>query len=113
MARRAARPCKTAGCPGLTRNGVYCADCASQHGNAYDRERGSAAARGYGHRWRKLRLMYLRENPLCVGCGAAASEVDHIVARAAGGGDDWENLQSFCKSCHSAKTRREQRGGGV
>ncbi len=110
--RRSLRPCRTKGCRGLVREGRYCEACRGQERDAYDQARGSAAARGYGHRWRKLRLMYLRAHPLCVVCGDAASEVDHIHPRAAGGSDDWDNLQALCKSCHSRKTRREQGGGG-
>jgi len=53
--------------------------------------------------------MFLRANPLCVECQAtgrteAATDVDHIVARRNGGGDDWDNLQSLCHSHHSKKT---------
>lgn len=76
---------------------------------AYDQERGTAAQRGYDRRWRRLRLMYLREHPLCVECLAAgrtvaATDVDHIVAKRDGGSDDYTNLQALCHSCHSKKT---------
>lgn len=73
-----------------------------------DGHRPSAAAQGYGHRWRKLRLLILREQPICASCQhAAATEVDHIKAKAKGGGDERENLIGYCKPCHSAKTYRE------
>jgi 5-methylcytosine-specific restriction protein A len=75
----------------------------------YDQQRGSAAARGYGYRWRIYRRWFLRRNPLC-SCGQAATDVDHI--KAVSGPDDplfWEpsNHQPLCHPCHSAKTRRE------
>jgi len=78
----------------------------------YDRLRGSAASRGYGHRWRKVRTAFLAQHPACVepGCGQPATDVDHIKAHR---GDqklmwDWNNLQSLCHAHHSAKTARGQ-----
>jgi 5-methylcytosine-specific restriction enzyme A len=49
-----------------------------------DRQRPSAARRGYGPRWRRARAAYLARHPLCVPCEAAgrlvaATIVDHIV----------------------------------
>ncbi len=75
----------------------------------YDVQRGSAASRGYGHNWRKLAMMVLNRDPICVkqGCNSEATEVDHIVPRRQGGEDSMENLQGLCKACHSHKTRRE------
>lgn len=55
--------------------------------------------------WASLRLATLRrDHYLCQGCGAPATEVDHVIP-----GDDHslENLQSLCTPCHAAKTRRE------
>lgn len=81
-----------------------------------DARRGTAASRGYGGRWQRLRLMFLRANPLCAHCleagrVSAATDVDHVLARRNGGTDDWDNLQPLCHSCHSRKTARENRGG--
>lgn len=104
VAQRPLRPCRTPGCPHLTRQGAYCSHCAA-HAEADDRaRRGSAAQRGYGYRWRKLRDMQLAREPLCASCGAPASEVDHITPKARGGRDTRANLQSLCKTCHSRKT---------
>ena len=77
-------------------------------------DRGSAASRGYGYRWRKVRIEYLRANPLCVRClevgiTEPATQVDHIIALAKGGPDALGNYQSLCGSCHSSKTAREDR----
>lgn len=113
MPRRAPTTCKRPGCPGLVRNGV-CNACgplhvASQH--TIDERRGTAAQRGYGGRWQRVRAMYLRNHPVCVACEregrtTPATDVDHIVPRRRGGSDDESNLQALCHSCHSAKTGR-------
>ncbi len=71
--------------------------------------RESAAKRGYGHAWRILRTFKLNRSPMCEhpGCIEAATDVDHIVAKARGGTDALENLQALCHSHHSQKTARE------
>ena len=83
-----------------------------QPARAYDRRRGKTAARGYDGTWRKLRLMVLREQPLCA-CGRVATEVDHIIpiAKAPELRLEMSNLQAMCKSCHSRKTNAEDGGG--
>lgn len=83
-----------------------------------DADRGSAHARGYGRRWRRLRDSFLIRHPVC-GCGYLATEVDHKTPKADGGSDDWTNLQALCRACHVRKTaaetvrRREAAGAGV
>lgn len=53
---------------------------------------------------------FLRDHPWCAaGCGRPADHVDHVAPHR---GDEelfWDisNLQSLCRSCHSAKTMRE------
>lgn len=80
--------------------------------------RGGSAKRGYDATWQRLRLMYLRDNPLCVECErqgeiVAATDVDHITPIASGGERlDESNLQSLCRSCHSRKTVTEDGGFG-
>lgn len=64
-------------------------------------------------RWRRSRVAFLNENPLCVLCGVLADVVDHIIPHR---GDidlfyDPENWQPMCKSCHdSLKAQIESRG---
>ena len=75
---------------------------------------GGSAPRGYGARWRKLRVMILAREPYCQadGCNEWATEVDHIVPLRDGGTDRVDNLQGLCKSCHSRKTATEDGGWG-
>jgi 5-methylcytosine-specific restriction enzyme A len=85
---------------------------------ALDRERPSAARRGYGPRWRHARPAYLARHPLCVPCGEAgrlvpAKVVDHIVLHRGNQKLFWDeaNWAAMCKPCHDAKTAREGRWG--
>lgn len=64
-------------------------------------------------RWVKLRVQYLRHNPLCCYCQkrgviTPAVIVDH-VKEIADGGEIWdiENLQGLCAACHNTKTGEE------
>lgn len=73
---------------------------------AYDGKRGTSAQRGYDARWERIRLMKLRENPLCEICDGngiitEATEVHHIVP-IGDGGEIYaiRNLMSLCHSCH-------------
>ncbi len=75
-------------------------------------ERKSAAARGYGGRWRKERASYLALNPWCAmrgaGCTLIATLVDHKTPHR---GDmvlfwDVNNWQSLCSHCHSSHKQR-------
>lgn len=115
MPERARRMCGQPGCwelaaPGGSRCAVH----------AQRETRPTSSSRGYGTQWRRARAKFLAANPVC--CDPyrlhperviAATDVDHIVPRRAGGGDVAENLQALCHSCHSHKTQREQRGMAV
>jgi 5-methylcytosine-specific restriction protein A len=69
------------------------------YGAAYQRSREQAMSRD---RWRcQLRLP---------GCQGAASECDHVVSVADGGGDDLANLRAVCVPCHRRRTAGQ--GGG-
>jgi 5-methylcytosine-specific restriction protein A len=83
-----------------------------------DRQRPSAARRGYGRRWRKARAAFLAAHPLCAACWmqgrvVAATVVDHVMPH---GGDArlfWNerNWAPSCKPCHDRKTAHEGRWG--
>jgi 5-methylcytosine-specific restriction enzyme A len=83
-----------------------------------DRQRPSAAARGYGSRWRRARAAYLARHPLCARCSAEgrlelAVVVDHVTPHRGDARLFWDeaNWQGLCKRCHDAKTAREGRWG--
>jgi 5-methylcytosine-specific restriction protein A len=83
-----------------------------------DRLRPSAARRGYGPRWRRARVAYLAQHPLCAACQAEgravpATVVDHVVPHRGDPDLFWDesNWAALCKRCHDAKTAREGRWG--
>jgi 5-methylcytosine-specific restriction enzyme A len=101
--------CSYPGCPELTHDKY----CDKHKDNQITIKRTYTG--DYKRGWPALRLMYLRNNPLCKHCrqqgiATIASEVDHIVPIALRPELrlTWSNLQSLCKSCHSKKTVAEQ-----
>jgi 5-methylcytosine-specific restriction enzyme A len=85
-----------------------------------DRQRPSAARRGYGPRWRRARAAFLAQHPLCAVCEGrglviAATLVDHVVPHRGDQRLFWDqgNWAPACKRCHDAKTAREGRWGGA
>jgi site-specific DNA-methyltransferase (adenine-specific) len=54
--------------------------------------------------------LYKDQNGLCNGCGKAFGlenlEIDHIIPKAKGGGDYYENYQLLCGSCNKIKGDR-------
>ena len=53
----------------------------------------------------KLRnFIFNRSNNKCVYCGAKATEIDHIVARANGGTNSTYNLAASCRTCNQMKS---------
>jgi 5-methylcytosine-specific restriction protein A len=103
----------------VVRDVPYCEQHAHLVQQRTDSHRPSAAKRGYGRRWRKLRSMFLSTNPLCAdpfnvhgGYPSVATDVDHILPLTHGGSNTWDNLQALCTSCHSRKTASEGKGRG-
>lgn len=106
MPLRAKRPCGRPGCPALT-SGRYC----DAHLGEADARRGTAAERGYDHRWRAARAIFLAQNPLCVEClesnrTTAATVVDHKQPHRGDPALFWDrrNWQSLCAEHHGKKT---------
>jgi 5-methylcytosine-specific restriction protein A len=84
----------------------------------YERERREAKPwrRWYStERWRNLRLMQLRSNPLCRLCkeqgrDTEATVADHLVPHRGDPALFWHGtLQSLCDPCHSSVKQREER----
>lgn len=120
MPHRAPHPCVAPGCkeliPGTSRNGRCPSHRRARHA-AIDTRRGSAASRGYDHRWRLARANFLARHPLCAMCHAArrvvpATVVDHITPHRGDMAIFWDtsNWQALCAPCHGAKTVREGLG---
>lgn len=104
------KPCAHPCCPALVPQGVTF--CDKHKKPAWNRD--DQTGRGYGRKWRKLRECILSAEPLCRMCSAKgltepATQVDHIINKAAGGTDDPDNLQPLCLTCHYAKTAQESR----
>lgn len=114
--------CKKFGCHNLVVRG-YCGICALTHRPhaRYDEHRESAAKRGYGPRWKKVRANYLRSHPLCVdpdrqhvGRVVLATDLDHKEPHKGDMVLFWNplNWQGLCHECHSRKTALEDGGFG-
>ena len=58
-----------------------------------------------GKAWRDLREVVLHRDPLCVACGAPATDVDHIDNDPTN--NSMDNLQPLCHECHSRKTQAD------
>jgi 5-methylcytosine-specific restriction protein A len=109
------RPCRGFRCRNLTDSKEgFCPTCQRDKYKRIDANRGTPSQRGYDSDWRKLRTAKLSSYPLCeinTHCRhpTVATEVDHKVpiAERPELRLDFENLQSACHACHSAKTLRE------
>lgn len=105
--RGEAQPCRRPACPSFSVFRGLCAVHLESEHREINARRGSSHAQGYGAAWRRTRAHQLRREPRCRACGARATEVDHVIRRRDGGGDEAANLQSLCKPCHSRKTHGE------
>ena len=105
MATRPLRQCAQAGCGTLVTEG-YCPRHARPKQSRDDRERPSAAKRGYGVVWQRIRKAYLEQHPACERCGRRAKIVHHRD------GDQhnnaWRNLEAMCWPCHETHHGRRK-----
>lgn len=116
MSTRSKRPCRR--CNRLTNNSSGLCDgheaIEQQQRKQYDRERGTAHARGYTATWRKVRQSVLREEPLCRECKkngilTPATDVHHDDGNPRN--NSRVNLIPLCHSCHSKHTSKYQAWG--
>lgn len=80
----------------------------------------TTAERGYGARWQRERLQFLRDHPLCryheqQGLVVAATLVDHVTPH---NGDPilfWNkrNWQPLCKPCHDTTKKEQELRGDI
>lgn len=129
----APKPCRRPGCGRLVRGSSWCdahRPAGPAPGSFADTRRGSRHARGYGAEWDRIRPRIIeRDGGLCqqcqrdgrmtpVGHVKYSAFVDHIRPKFEGGTDDDSNLETLCRTCHTAKTdaekirARRRRGGG-
>ena len=104
------RPCPAPGCPRLLAPGERCPDHAPAPFSTSTYQRGRPPIPD-----RLRRQVLERDGHTCQWlddagiCGAPATDVDHVIPRAAGGTDDPANLRAICARHHRAKTGREAR----
>lgn len=116
MPTAAPRPCNHPGCREYQSAKGYCA-AHQKDRRQYDARRGNSSERGYNWQWRKYRLEFLREHPLCCDCMTRnrvtpATVVDHKTPHKGDQALFWDpdNHQGLCKPCHDRKTRTEDMG---
>jgi 5-methylcytosine-specific restriction protein A len=107
------RPCNYPGCNQLSRDSRCNEHAELQRIQAQKRlaeNRPSYHSWYNSPRWRHARLLFLKDNPLCVYCKiegrlTPAQIVDHIVSHKGDYGLFWskDNWQSLCKACHDKK----------
>jgi len=105
--------CNRPGCRALTR-ARFCPEHARQAEQEYDRDRGTAAERGYTATWAKVRTLKLARNPLCERCEAQGMDVAAVLVhhrdRDPRHNAD-ENLESLCDPCHDREHAAERWAG--
>lgn len=128
MPARPLRPCTHPGCHKLSTSS-RCEDHPYRRFESEDSApRASFRDRGYSSKWDRFRKAWIRQHPLCgqrldsmsgehsrcwrEGIAAYGREVDHIIPHRGDTALFWDenNLQTLCKSCHSAKTSHEING---
>lgn len=113
MPRKPKRPCSYPNCPELTYD-RYC----EKHQKVIDKNY-NKNCRPYAYlynssRWKKLRIQFLANHPLCEECKrngviTASEVVDHTIPHRGKKELFWDedNLQALCKECHDRKTAKE------
>lgn len=119
-----ARLCGWAGCSAIgSDGGYYCSRhriIAEARKRQHTEEWKNSATRGKSAEyhglystsaWRRRSRQFLEAHPYCARCGARATITDHIIPHRGNSDLFWDesNLQALCWSCHSIKTRQEQR----
>ncbi|ABM27894.1 HNH endonuclease [Nitratidesulfovibrio vulgaris DP4] len=106
MPQRPPKPCRKSGCRSITTEAHgYCIAHAAlaqenvrQQRMAHDRRRGGSCARGYNAHWQRVRLLQLKNHPLCAICAHEARVVHHRDENPRN--NCQSNLMSLCRECH-------------
>ena len=99
-------PCGYPGCPQLT-DKQYCEEHTKVMNKQYERyNRDPDTSKRYGQAWRLIRKKYVEVHPFCERCLEngiiiPVEEVHHRKPLTEGGTNDFSNLISLCKPCHS------------
>lgn len=113
---RAQHACTWTGCSALVPAGTGRCEV---HRKQAERQRGSSASRGYGHRHRtRFRSAVLARDPICTLCHRAPStDADHYprsrreLVASGENPNDPRHGRGLCHPCHSAATSQHQPGG--
>lgn len=101
-----ARLCIT--CGAVVHNASYCTEHQPRRPSGPSGRTGGMGMPGW--RWQQIRQAVLaRDGGRCQLCGDTATQIDHIVPRAAGGANGMDNLRSLCARCHAIITARQRR----
>jgi len=103
-------------CPERAAREGFCAKHFQERSDlANQAQRGGSALLPSGGtgRWGLIRRMQLAKEPLCrehmkESIAVVATNVDHVVPRAMGGGDEETNLQSLCDEHKKLKDKEER-----
>lgn len=68
-----------------------------------ERQRARARSRALGHNVESVEYAEIIRLDPCVYCGRSGGTVEHIRPKAAGGGNEPENLAGACGSCNASK----------
>lgn len=106
MPYRPKHPCSCPGCPELTHE-RYCEEHKKLTDSLYNKYgRSTEQKKRYGNNWHRTRNAYFREHQYCELCKrngktVQGEQVHHIIPIAEGGSNEWSNLMTLCRSCHS------------
>ena len=119
MPTRTPTPCTYPRCAALVQGSSRCAAHRGVEKREADQQRGTSAQRGYGSRWQKARLGWLKRHPLCVECESQgrvtpATVVDHIDPHKGDMRKFWDrnNWRSLCALHHNRATVLHDGGFG-
>ncbi|MCR5510370.1 MAG: HNH endonuclease [Lachnospiraceae bacterium] len=106
MPMKPKRPCSYPGCPNLT-DRQYCEMHQKEMNRQYEKyDRNPLTKKRYSGAWVRIRKQYAEAHPFCEICfeNGIITPVEHVHHKLPlneGGTNDFDNLQSLCKSCHS------------